>query len=200
MDQGVIAKIFEPFFTTKEKGNGSGLGLSMVYNIINQHNGFIDIKSEPGKGSEFSLILPLLENAESIDKTRIDEKIIKGEGLILVVDDEDIMRQMASEILTLAGYSVLIAHNGSEGVKIFRKRHNEIKAVLLDMIMPKKSGKESYIEMKEIDNNVKVILTSGFRKDESVEDVMNLGVKKYIQKPYNVEKLTQIIYDTITEG
>ncbi len=199
MDQNVISKIFEPFFTTKEKGKGSGLGLSMVYNIINQHNGFIDINSELGKGSEFSIILPVLKNVGELEKKRIIEKIIKGDGVILIVDDEGIMRQMAAEILTTAGYSVLIAHNGVEGVEIFREKHREIKAVLLDMVMPEKSGQESYIEMKEIDRNVKVVLTSGFRKDERVEEVLNLGVKKFIQKPYTLETLTHIFAEILKE-
>jgi len=192
MDMTTVSRIFNPFFTTKKKGEGSGLGLSMVYNIIKQHGGFINVYSEPGIGSTFRIYLPAL-GAEQVGDIALArrETVPEGEGLILVVDDEKAMRETAREILTTCGYRILIAVNGRDGVKQFRKHHREIEAVLLDMAMPEMSGKEAYLRMKEIDPDIRVILTSGFRQDERVEDVLDLGVKEFVQKPYTLEKLAK---------
>ena len=194
-----VAKIFDPFFTTKETGRGSGLGLLMVYNIIRQHNGFIDVYSEVDVGSTFRIFLPVIKHDVDTDY-HVDEfkAAPKGEGLILIVDDEKIMRQMASAILKECGYEIITAQNGEECVDIFKNRHKEIHAVLLDLIMPKKSGKEAYEEMKKIDNNVKVCLSSGFIQDERVESLLDKGIKIFIQKPYTYGKLTKAIHKTIT--
>jgi len=195
MDMTTVAKIFNPFFTTKNKGEGTGLGLSMVYNIIKMHEGFIDVYSEPGNGTLMKIYLPALSHELTVDAgEHVKTEPSKGEGLILIVDDERAMRSTAGEILTTIGYSVMTARNGLEGVDAFRKHHEEIDAVLLDMAMPEMSGKEAFLKMKEIDPNVKVILTSGFRQDERVEDLMKRGVKVFIQKPYTYEKLTEVFH------
>jgi PAS domain S-box-containing protein len=197
MDSKTVAKIFDPFFTTKEKGKGTGLGLSMVYNIVQQHKGFIDVYSEVGHGTTFSVYLPSIEAVQENSVCPEELKLTHGEGLILVVDDEAIMRELAQEILTECGYQVLLAENGEEGVDVFRKEHERISMVLLDMVMPKKSGKEAFIEMKNIDPKVKVLLASGFRQDSRVEDIMKIGLSGFIQKPYTIERLSEAIRETI---
>lgn len=198
MEQKTMDKIFDPFFTTK-KEKGTGLGLSMVYNIIHQHNGFICVYSELRQGSAFHVYLPVL-------KGRVDKKntvdtesatIIKGMGLLLVVDDEPVVRDIAEDILKECGYQTLSAENGEEGLRIFKERHKEIKAVLLDMVMPKMSGDETFREMKKIYGGVKVILSSGFKKDESVEAILNLGFCGFIQKPYSLANLARIVHEII---
>lgn len=197
MNPPQIDKIFDPFFTTKEGREGTGLGLAMVYNIVRQHKGFIDVYSEEGTGTTFNVYLPVLEKADMPEEKFEEDKIPKGEGLILVVDDEEIMRQTAKAVLEECGYEVILAKDGEEGVKVFKERNGEIQAVLLDMVMPKMSGKETFIEMKEFDPDLKVLLTSGFKQDERVEDVLKLGVNDFIQKPYTLEKLARKIKEIV---
>ena len=192
MDQQTIAKIFVPFFTTKEKGTGTGLGLSMVYNIIHQHEGFINLYSEIGTGTTFNIYIPVLYGARIGEEKKKTRELAQGEGLILVVDDEEIMRQTAELILEKCGYKVITASDGAEGVKIFRERHGEIKGVLLDLVMPRKSGEQAFLEMRNIKSDVKVILASGFRQDERVNIAVEKGIGAFIQKPYTMEKLAEV--------
>lgn len=121
----------------------------------------------------------------------------KGTGLVLVVEDEPIMRKIAVKVLNEAGYEVLIAEDGRKGIELFKKHHNDIKLVLLDMVLPKKSGKDVYIEMKKIKPDVKVLLNSGFRKDKRVKEVFKLGIKHFIEKPYTFDALTKAIQRAI---
>ena len=194
MDSNTISKIFNPFFTTKKKGEGSGLGLSMVYNIINQHGGFIDVYSEPGVGSSFNIYLPAIENNILNENISNKKQILpKGDGLILIVDDEKVMRETAAEILETCGYRTLEAVNGKDGIEVYMANREEITAVLLDMVMPEMSGKEAYIKLKEINPDIKVILSSGFQQDKRVQEVLILGVNSFIQKPYTLKTLSEAI-------
>lgn len=193
MDQQTIAKIFVPFFTTKDKGKGTGLGLSMVYNIVQQHEGFINIYSEIGIGTTFKVYIPVLHGAELAEEKEKSRELPQGEGLILVVDDDEIIRQSVDMILRKCGYRVITACDGVEGVRIFRERHRDIKGVILDLVMPKKSGEQAYMDMKAIDPNVKVILSSGFRQDERVNFALEQGINAFIQKPYTLEKLADVL-------
>jgi len=200
MDGNVMSKIYNPFFTTKKKGEGTGLGLSMVYGIIKQHDGFVDVYSEDGIGTIFNVYLPVMKNT-GIETSEIKNIVEppRGEGVILIVDDEEIMRIIASEILVSSGYRVIHAENGKKGVELFKEHSHEIKAVLLDMVMPEMSGKEAYISMYKIDPEVKVILSSGFKQDERVSDLLGLGVKAFIQKPYTFNELAEGIHQVIYE-
>ena len=193
MDTRTVAKIFDPFFSTKTKDKGTGLGLAMVYNIVQQHGGFIDVYSEIGQGSTFSVYFPVFEDALAENKPDMGVELIMGKGLVMVVDDEEMIRHTAKEILETCGYSVIQASDGQEGLDIFRLRHREISVVLLDMIMPKMSGKETYMEIKKIDPNLKVLFSSGFKQDERVEEVLQLGVQGFVQKPYTLQVLSSAI-------
>ncbi len=197
MDTKTVAKIFDPFFTTKSKDKGTGLGLAMVYNIVQQHGGFIDVYSEIGEGSTFSLYLPVFLDASTEKSLETTVDLIMGKGLVLVVDDEAMIRHTAKEILETCGYSVILATDGQEGLDIFRQRHREISVVLLDMLMPKMSGKETYLEIKKIDPNLKVLFSSGFKQDERVEEVLQLGVQGFVQKPYTLHVLSGAIHRVI---
>lgn len=197
MDTKTAAKIFDPFFTTKEQGKGTGLGLAMVYNIVRQQLGFIDVYSEPGLGSTFNVYLPALVRSEDSLAAGQSLNIIRGAGLILVVDDDELVRSMAEDVLLAVGYSVLTASNGQEGVEIYRQHQAEIQAVLLDMAMPIMSGREAFIEMQKINPAVKVLLASGFRKDNRVEEILRLGVKDFLQKPYTITSLAAAIKKVI---
>lgn len=191
MDTKTVSKIFDPFFTTKEKGKGTGLGLAMVYNIIKQQNGFIEVNTEQGIGSTFNVYFPLLDRQALASPDKAASVMEGGEGLILVVDDDRIMRETACDILRTAGYQVLTAGNGAEAVAVYRDHRNDIRAILLDMIMPIMSGKEAYIQLKKINPGVKVLMASGFRQDERVDEVLALGINKFLQKPYTLENLTK---------
>lgn len=199
MDQKILTKIFDPFFTTKAEGRGTGLGLSMVYNIIKQHNGFINVYSQEGMGATFHIYLPILEGPIREEEINKKVEIPQGEGLILVVDDEEVMRQTASSILSECGYSVKVAENGEEAIQVFKKYKNEIKAVLLDMVMPRMSGQQTYIELSKIDKNVKVLLVSGFKQDDRVETILKMGVKGFMQKPYTLAALANKLSQLINE-
>ncbi len=198
MDRETLARIFDPFFTSKETGVGSGLGLAMAYNIVKQHNGLIDVFSEVGQGTIFTVMLPKAKNVKQISTSMTDTlNLSKGSGLILVIDDEEIVREIAAELLGVIGYRVALAEGGDEGISIYKQRKDDIVAVILDMAMPKKSGKEVYAELKKIDAEVKVVLSSGFRQDRRVEEVMNMGVDAFIQKPYSLIQLMTTLGDVL---
>jgi len=202
MDSDTVAKIFDPFFTTKTALQANGLGLTIANDIIRQHNGFIEVESRPDIGSRFNIFLPETAVAEAgaavpRTETLVEDQIPVGTGLVLVADDELIMRKTAKGILTKLGYDVVFAEDGEQTVNVFRERHNEISAVLLDMAMPKKSGRDAYVEMKEIQPDLKVILISGFKKDKRIEEILGLGVNTFIQKPYSMVTLAQEVKKVI---
>jgi len=198
MKPDIVDKIFTPFFTTKEHGKGTGLGLAMGFNIVQQHNGFINVYSEEGIGSIFTVYLPINEEKKkSDDLLNKSLSFANGTGTILIIDDDKIMRSTSEIILKKCGYSTLTAENGKDGVDLYRKQYKEIKAVLLDLVMPIMSGKEAYIKMKEINPMLKVLLSSGFRDDQRVEEILELGVREFLQKPYTLQSLSVAIKKTI---
>jgi CheY-like chemotaxis protein len=203
MDSETAAKVFDPFFTAKKGLQANGLGLTIANDIIRQHKGFIEVESRPEIGSRFHIYLPevvVAETAGSAPKAEVlaEDQIPLGTGLILVADDELIMRKTAKGILVKLGYDVVFAEDGEQAVNVFRERHNEIRAVLLDMAMPKKSGREAYIEMKQIRPDLKVILISGFKKDKRIEEILGLGVNAFIQKPYSMITLAQEVKKAVS--
>lgn len=198
MDKKTLDRIFNPFYSTKDKGAGTGLGLSMVYNIIKQHSGFVDVYSAKGIGSTFNLYLPVsTQKLEIIEEEKERMIIPMRQGLILVVDDERILRKVVKEILEDCGYNVILAENGKIGVDLFKKHYKELKAVILDMSMPEMSGEDAFIFMKEIDPDVKVLLASGFKQDDRVKKIISLGVNGFIQKPYTFDKLVEKLEEII---
>ncbi len=193
MDSKTISKIFEPFFSLKKRIKGSGLGLSMVYNIIRQHGGFIDIYSEINIGTVFNIFLPVAttEHQEEPEKTRPSNALEKGSGTILVVDDNDIIRATARDILHALGYKVIIAEDGEIGVETYRQRQHEIDAVILDMVMPHKSGREAFKEIKVLNPDARIAIASGYRMDRRVQEVMDDGADLFIQKPYTLKEMSE---------
>ena len=193
MDEKTREKIFDPFFTTKEKDQGTGLGLSMVYNIVKDLKGFIGVESELGEGATFNLYFPVETGERSAEEPSSASQLKKlsGKGVILVVDDGVVMRNMATDVLQEFGYQVITANDGKQGRAIFKERGREIQAVILDMAMPVMSGREAYLEMRKIDPEVKVILVSGFLQDARVQEILDLGVSGFIQKPYSVSRLME---------
>ncbi len=200
MDSETLKKIFVPFFTTKEKDKGTGLGLAMSYSIIEQHKGFIDVYSEKGVGTTFKIFLPILDKGIANVESKTNKKYYKGEGLVLIVDDDAHIRDIASDILHQCGYKTLIATNGLEGLDVFAENMNDIKLVLLDLVMPKLDGKHTFLRMKELKDDIKVILSSGFKKDNRVNEIISLGVNDFIQKPYTFSKLSAKVYEVLSQN
>lgn len=198
MDAETASKVFDPFFTTKETGVGTGLGLAMVYNIIHEHQGFIGVYSEKGIGTTFNIYLPVLQHHDGVERDREQEQAYTGTETVLVVDDEEELRLTSKAILEECGYKVLLAQNGEEAVRIYAQRAQEIDAVLLDMIMPKMSGREAYKKMKAMNNDVRVVLTSGFRQDERIDSLLDEGVE-FLYKPCTIASLTRAIRRVMTK-
>jgi len=192
MTSEIREHIFEPFFTTKGKGKGTGLGLATVYGIIKNHNGHISCNSKPGEGTSFEIYLPASEKKITKDDD-LKEKILTGKATILVVDDEENVRDLIEDQLKLLGYKVILASEGQEAIKIYKERHREIDLILLDMIMPQLSGKETFFKLKKINPELKVLLVSGFSQDVKATEVLRQGAIGFIQKPFKIQDLSEII-------
>jgi CheY-like chemotaxis protein len=187
MSKNELEHAFEPFFTTKSSGHGTGLGLSVVFGTITHHNGWVTVYSEPGMGTLVKIYLPLAEGVK-VEKRR-KSKIYKGSGLIMVVDDEPIIRATTKEMLTELGYDVILAEDGEQAIEIYEQRKDSIKLVLLDMVMPKLTGSETFSRLKDINSAVKVLFCSGFAPGGVVDELFTAGAGGYISKPFSLENL-----------
>ena len=168
MPETVVSHIFEPFFTTKPQGKGTGLGLSTVYGTVKQHGGEIRVYSEEGEGTTFYVSLPLAIEEEQTENTTSAE-IPAGSGTVLVVDDVDIMRITAEELLKDAGYNVITAEDGLDALHIYSAAPDSIDLVLLDLVMPRMGGRECFQELRKISPGLPVILSSGFVNSEDYQ-------------------------------
>ncbi len=191
-----INKIFEPFFTTKEQGKGTGLGLSAVYGTVQSHHGAITVYSEVGTGTVFRLYFPLTEQ-KLTSLTANDESVFTGEGTILIVDDEQMIRSIAATILQDVGYKTLLAENGEEAVDIYKENSGKIDLVIMDMIMPKLNGIDAFEKLKVLNPDVKVLISSGFSKEGDLEKLTENGVQGFIRKPYRKVELCRRVAELI---
>ena len=170
----------------------------MVYNTIKEHQGITDIYSEPGIGTTFQVYLPCPESdVDEIRAATEREQILKGDETVMVVDDEKLLRDIAGQILKSCGYDVLYAENGRVAVEMLKSRLNRIDLVLLDMSMPLKSGKETFVAMKALQPDIRVLLTSGFKQDERVSEALSMGVKGFLQKPYTIRSLSRMVREIL---
>ena len=189
MDEETAERVFEPFFTTKERGRGTGLGLASAYGIVKAHGGYIEVKSDRGQGSTFSIYLPA-SRKKVATPARYAGQFIKGAETVLLVDDEEAVRQVGLEMLEAMGYRVLTASDGNEALSIYEKSGGDIGLVLLDMVMPNMGGAETYDGLKEIDPKVKVLLLSGYSIDGQATEILDRGCDGFIQKPFNMKELS----------
>jgi len=191
MDEQTKQRAFEPFFTTKEKGKGTGLGLAVVYGVVQNHSGFIDLQTELGRGTRFSLYFPVPK--EGAFKARVDGnerlEVLGGDETILVVEDEEALRNLLENVLKAKGYTVLTAVNGLKAVEVFARNKDTIHLVLSDQGLPKLSGSEAFIRMKQVNPKVKAILASGFIEPNQKSEIFKSGVKEFIQKPYDPDEV-----------
>jgi len=199
MDQQTRNKIFEPFFTTKAKGFGTGLGLASTYGIVSNHKGGIKVQSEPGKGATFSIYLPA-SDATPPPVTLSPEQLLHGQATILLIDDETLITEVESEILTNLGYSVHICNNGHDALEYYRNNYQQIDLVILDIIMPGMSGEETFIGLQAINPDIKVILASGYSLEGQAEKILHMGCKGFIQKPFTHSLLSLKIQEVLQIG
>lgn len=190
-----LKKIFEPFYTTKEQGRGTGLGLSAVFGAVQDFHGAITVCSEVGSGTSFNIILPCSDEKPIAEKKQ--EQILSGSGTILIVDDEELIRLTGKEMLESMGYKVMLAENGQEAIDLFTINHSNIDLVLMDMIMPVMNGREAFKKMRSIDGICKVIISSGFTRDENLNELKNEGLAGFIRKPYRDYELSQLLSEAL---
>ncbi len=199
MDKKTRDRIFDPFFTTQEMGRGTGLGLASVYGIVRNHGGIINVDSKKGKGATFTIYLPASEKQVIEDKESVGE-VLKGTETVLLVDDEDMIIDVGEGILKELGYKVLIARSGKEAIELYKKNQDKIAMVILDMIMPGVSGGATYDKLKEINPNIKVLLSSGYSIDGQATEIVDRGCDGFIQKPFNIKALSQEVRKILDEG
>jgi CheY-like chemotaxis protein len=199
MDEATRQRIFEPFFTTKAPGRGTGLGLSVVFGIVEHHNGFIDVRSIPGKGTSFTVYLPIAERAPEIGQRvrKSIEEIPGGTETILVIEDEEMLRSLAKGILVSKGYKVLIAEDGMQGVEMYQSHQKEIAVVLSDVGLPLLSGQDVFRKIRAINPGAKIILASGYFDPETKSEMFKAGLKNFIQKPYMQNEVLQKVREAI---
>jgi signal transduction histidine kinase/DNA-binding response OmpR family regulator len=189
MSRTTLQRIFDPFFTTQHAGRGAGLGLASAYGIIRNHDGFIDVDSDLGKGTRFSVYLPATDRAViSYDGAR--HRVVKGSETILLVDDEADIREVGRRLMVRLGYQVKTAGNGPEALAIYQAEHAAIDLVVLDMIMPKMGGGEVFDRMREIDPHANVLLASGYSLEGKADKIMARGCNGFIQKPFDISELS----------
>lgn len=199
MDAETRTRIFEPFFTTKEVGKGTGLGLSTVYGIVKQHEGLVEVYSELGRGTTFKIYLPVEENSADEESGIAQAPIRGGDETILIAEDEDALRELATHILEDLGYSVITAKDGQEAVELYKEHNGKIDLIMLDMVMPRMGGYDTYEQMCKLQNNPPVIFMTGY----SLEMLQNRFNEKkeitdpLIQKPYNIEMLSRKVREVL---
>jgi len=188
-----LKKIFDPFFTTKEVGKGTGMGLASAYGTLRSHHGFIEVSSQLGTGTTFSLYLPLYMEQEMAQQLGAKLDLQRGEGRILLVDDEELVCKVSSAMLKELGYQVTCFPDGEAAFDYYRDNWRNIDLVILDMIMPKLNGMETYAAMKQVNPEIKAIMASGYSGEKQVEEILQQGVIAFISKPMEHKELASTI-------
>jgi signal transduction histidine kinase len=195
--EDVQPRIFDPFFTTKEVGKGTGLGLSMVYGIVTQHDGYINVYSEPGKGSTFRIYLPVTDSGKNEIKQIDFPRHKSGHETLLLVEDDKEIRASLKELLEQDGYTIIVAMDGEDGIEKFTDHREEVQLLLLDVIMPKKNGKEVYEEIRSMRPDMKAIFVSGYTADILTAKGVIQGDVNLITKPIAINTLAAKIREVL---
>jgi signal transduction histidine kinase/ActR/RegA family two-component response regulator len=195
MPPEVRERLFEPFFTTKEIGKGTGMGLAMVYGIVKAHKGWITVESAPEHGSAFTLYFPAAPSLTPVESRA--SLALTATACVLVVDDEDQVRNLARLILERAGYRVLDAANGEAAVELHAQRASEIDLVLMDYAMPRMNGLEAFQRMRQRTPNLRVIFSSGYTMDVDGEQLLQAGARGFVPKPYRPDALVRLVREVL---
>ncbi len=199
MDHETLNHIFEPFYTTKEAGKGTGLGLAMVYGIVKQHDGYIMCYSEPGMGTTFKIYLPVVPTEAKSEAPTEKPTLQRGTETILLVDDEEMIRELGKRILERSGYTVLTASNGKEALNQYGKQSGRISLVILDLIMPEMGGKQCLEELLKTDPKVKVLIASGYSQVGETKKTIEAGVRGFVGKPYDIRQILQVVRQVLDQ-
>jgi CheY-like chemotaxis protein len=196
MDEPTKQRIFEPFFTTKEMGRGTGLGLASAYGIIKNHGGTINVYSEKGRGTTFTIYLPASDKTY-IEKKDGTEKVVTGLESILLVDDQEAVLKVGEALLKKLGYTVFTARSGEEAIAFYQDNKGRTDLIILDMVMPSLGGGETYANLKKINPRVKVILSSGYSLNGQAVEILKKGCNGFIQKPFTIGELSRKIREVL---
>ena len=199
MEQHIIDKIFDPYFTTKAIGKGTGLGLAVIHGIVKDYGGHINIYSEPDKGSEFKIYLPVIQTSKTIVKTENNLPLQKGNERVLLVDDEDTIAQMEKIMLERLGYQVSVRTNSIDALELFRNKPDNFDLVMTDLTMPNMTGDKLAGELIKIRPEIPIILCTGFSETMSEEKAAYLGIKGFLLKPIVTKDLSQKIREVLDE-
>jgi CheY-like chemotaxis protein len=201
MDRQTLEHIFEPFYTTKAHGKGTGLGLAMVYGIVKNHGGHVLCYSEPGFGTTFKIYLPVVEPVTAPFEVQAPQELTKhGSETILLVDDEELIRDFGKQLLESYGYTVLTAEDGEAALEVYRQERQHISLVLLDLIMPRMGGITCLEGLHRINPDLKVIVSSGYSPDGHKDEAITAGARTFLSKPYETRQLLQVIRKTLDTG
>ncbi len=198
MDKETLQRIFDPFFTTKEIGKGTGLGLSIVYGIVKSHCGFINVSSKPGRGTTFKVYLPRT-TARQDRKRKNGKPVRRGNETILVVDDDKLVLELASDLLENYGYRCITAGNGGQAVELYRREYEKIDLVLLDFAMPETNGVEIFEQMRKINPGIVAIITSGFQQEFNKRELLKTGFSAFITKPFQTRQLAGAVRNALDQ-
>lgn len=201
IEEDIISRIFDPFFTTKERGQGTGLGLATTYGIIKSHKGAVRVESKPGKGSAFMFFLPARKTRVEVPKEPEEKHtIINGKGNILLVDDEKGVIEVCSEMLETLGYHVTAVSSGKEAIATLKSGNSQSDLVILDLVMPEMSGQEVFEKIRAIDPGLKVLVSSGYSREEEIEKMLQKGCDGYILKPFDMATLSKKMDHVLKAG
>jgi len=200
MDESTRARIFEPFFTTKEVGKGTGLGLAMAYGIIKQHDGYVNVTSEKGKGTTFRIYLPVTNRKSDIPEFEESSEQPGGTETVLIAEDNSDVRSLTKSILEEFGYTVISAVDGEDAIEKFRENMDRIQLVILDVIMPRKHGKETLYEMRRIKPDIKVLFTSGYSADIVYKKGILAEDLEFISKPASPHSFIRKVREALDSG
>ena len=199
MDEATKRRVFEPFFSTKERGGGTGLGLASAYGIIKNHGGIINVQSELGHGTTIDIYLPASKK-EVTGEEEPSVDILEGTETVLLVDDEDVILDVGKEMLATLGHRVMLASSGKQAIELYKQNEDKIDLVILDMIMPGMGGGETYDMLKEINPKIKVLLSSGYSIDGQANQILQRGCDGFIQKPFDIKRLSRAIRGTLEKA
>jgi PAS domain S-box-containing protein len=200
MSKETLEHVFEPFYTTKEVGKGTGLGLAMVYGIVKNHEGYILCYSEPETGTTFKIYLPAIEQEGDKDHPRdLEDQLQGGTETILLVDDEEYIRELGVELLGDAGYTVITATDGESGLELYRQKQEQIDLVILDLVIPGMGGKKCFEEVLKVNPRAKILIVSGYSANGPGKEAIEAGARDFVGKPFDVEHMLEVVRNILDQ-